>query len=330
VRPARRPPLRSHTRRIGSLLLVALARGHRHGRPETLRYLVAVIVVALSRHELSDRTAQLPLLVLEAVCGGRDRGRPTIAVVPLLMLLPSTTIAAGLAAATRDDVTGGRRARAARRPGLRGADPAARLQRSARSGCSSRCGSGVLAPASTACRGAVAMGPLRESRRCSRSCGRDRGLEGSLDPGTVAQTLMLELHAAGRAGTARSCCTSAATSSSRWRCTATSGSLARRPRRGRPHHPRLAVRRARSSTAPARHRGGGVRSAARCWCCRSRRRQPGRRGRPRVRGPSGSYAPRLTRAAVQAVERHALPLETASLFDELRIAAAARSAVARP
>jgi signal transduction histidine kinase len=46
---------------------------------------------------------------------------------------------------------------------------------------------------------------------------------------------------------------------------------------------------------------------------------------------AGAWSPELVPGLVEVVERHALPLETAALFDELRIAAATeeRSRLAR-
>ena len=306
--------------------------------PETLRSLVAVIVVALVGTSLSDdHRLKLPVLVLEVLLSSVGVVATADPSLPLLICLPSTTIAAGLAAGYLGTTSTGGTAAAVLLVGrvLRGSDPAAAASSaSATQWVLVALMSGVLAARlhelSTA---PSAMDRYAEARRLlSQLRAVTRGLEGSLDPGTVAQTLMDDC---GEVGQAQHGAVLLHVGGDQlvplalhgyqrvpWRADlAADGPITRAWLSGAPF-----VDRRLPDTG-----GGGVRSGSTLLIL------------PIVVGESrvgvvalewradGEYSPDLLPSLVEAVERHALPLETAALFDELRIGAATeeRSRLAR-
>ena len=165
---------------------------------ETLRYLVAVIVAALVGSSLPDgHRLKLPLLVLEALVAAGGVVATVDPSLPLLICLPSTTIAAGLTAGYLGTTLTGGTAAAVLLAGrvLRGSDPeAAAYSASAAQWVLVALLSGVLAARIHRLTGedgfqnryAEAHRLLAQLRAVTR------GLGGSLDPGTVAQTLLEE------------------------------------------------------------------------------------------------------------------------------------------
>jgi len=306
--------------------------------PETLRYLVAVIGVALVGTNLSDRQRlKLPVLVLEALLAALGVVATADPSLPLLVCLPSTTIAAGLSAGYLGVTLTGGAAAAVLLVGrvLRGADPgAAAYSASAAQWVLVALLSGVLAARIHGLSVAPSsMDRYAEARRLlSQLRAVTRGLEGSLDPGTVAQTLMDDCNGVGRAehgavllhvgGDQLVPLALHGYQRVPWRADlAADGPIPRAWLSGAP-----VVDRRRADSE-----GGGARAGSTLLVL------PIVVGESRVgvvalewRAPDG-YAPELLPALVGAVERHALPLETAALFDELRIAAATeeRSRLAR-
>ena len=305
---------------------------------ETLRYLVAVIVVALVGTTLSDgHRLKLPVLLVEAVLAAVGTVMTPDPSLPLLICLPSTTIAAGLAAGYLGTVLTGGAAAAVLLAGrvLRGSDQAAAdYSASAAQWVLVALVSGVLAARIHSLSAAPSsMDRYAEARRLlSQLRAVTRGLEGSLDPGTVAQTLMAEctdvsraehgavlLHVGGE-----QLVPLAVHGYQRvpWRADlAEDGPITRAWLSGTP-----VVDRRLPDTG-----GGGVRSGSTLLVL------PIVVGDSRVgvvalewRSPD-AYTPEQLPSLVEVVDRHALPLETAALFDELRIAAAneERSRLAR-
>jgi signal transduction histidine kinase len=306
--------------------------------PGTLRTLAAVVVVALVGSKLSDsHRLKLPALVLEAVVSAVGVVAADDASLPLLLCLPSTTIAAGLAAGYLGAALTGGTAAAVLLVGrvLRASDPsAAAYSASAAQWVLVALLSGVLAARihglssapSSMDRYAEARHLLAQLRAVTR------GLEGSLDPGTVAQTLMAD-------------CTGVGQPQHGAVLLHVGGDqlvpLALHGYQRVPWRADLAedgpITRAWLSGAPVVDRrlpdtgGAGVRSGSTLLVL------PISVGDSRVgvvalewRATDG-YSGELLPGLVEAVERHALPLETAALFDELRIAAATeeRSRLAR-
>jgi signal transduction histidine kinase len=304
---------------------------------ETLRYLVAVIVVALVGTSLPDtHRLKLPVLVLEALLSTVGVVATADPSLPLLICLPSTTIAAGLSAGYLGTTLTGGTAAAVLLAGrvLRGSDPqAAAYSASAAQWVLVALLSGVLAARIHGLSAAPSpMDRYAEARRLlAQLRAVTRGLEGSLDPGTVAQTLMDDCNAVGRAehgavllhvgGDQLVPLALHGYQRVPWRADlAADGPITRAWTSGAP----LVDRRLPDTG------GGGVRAGSTLLVL------------PIVVGDSrvgvvalewrvDGYTPELLPALVEAVERHALPLETAALFDELRIAAATeeRSRLAR-
>jgi hypothetical protein len=255
--------------------------------------------------------------------------------LPLLICLPSTTIAAGLAGGYLGTVLTGGTAAAVLLLGrvLRSDDPAAAAySASAAQWVLVAVLSGVLAARIHSLSAATSpMDRYAEARRLlSQLRAVTRGLEGSLDPGTVAQTLMTACNDVAHAEHGAVLLHVAGTSSSRSRCTATSASP------GGPTSPTTARSRVPGSPAapvvdrpPARHGRRGVRAGSTLLVL------PIAVGDSRVGVVALEWRPRTAtpRALLRrwsGVDRHALPLETAALFDELRIAAADRGAQPSP
>jgi hypothetical protein len=148
--------------------------------PETLRYLVAVIVVALVGTTLSDQhRLKLPVLVLEALLAAGGVVLTADPSLPLLICLPSTTIAAGLAGGYLGTVLTGGTAAAVLLLGrvLRSDDPAAAAySASAAQWVLVAVLSGVLAARIHSL--SAATSPMDRYARgaggCCRSCGRSR------------------------------------------------------------------------------------------------------------------------------------------------------------
>jgi signal transduction histidine kinase len=305
---------------------------------ETLRYLVAVIVVALVGTTLrDDHRLKLPVLLVEAALAAVGVVATPGPSLPLLICLPSTTIAAGLAAGYLGTALTGGLAASVLLVG--------RVLRSGEAGGATYSAasaqwvlvaliSGVLAARIHGLSSVPSpMDRYAEARRLlAQLRAVTRGLPGSLDPGTVAQTLMDD-------------------------CTATGGPgygavllhvggdqlvpLVVHGYQRVPWRADLAedgpITRAWLSGAPVVDRrlpdagGGGVRAGSTLLVL------PIVVGDSRVgvvalewRSADG-WSPDLLPLLREAVERHALPLETAALFDELRIAAATeeRSRLAR-
>ena len=166
--------------------------------PQTLRFLVAVIVLALVANTLGDRSRWLlPVLLAEACVASAGvvlAGEPCL---PLLICLPSATIAAGLArgylgtAATAGTVASvlllGRALRSGE-PGIAAFSSAAAQWTlvAVLSGLLAARIHGLSTTSSPLDRYAEAHRLLAQLRAVTR------GLPGSLDPGTVAQTLLEE------------------------------------------------------------------------------------------------------------------------------------------
>lgn len=306
--------------------------------PETLRYLVAVIVLALVGTNLPDSSrAKLPLLVAEAALAATGVVATPDPSLPLLICLPSTTIAAGLASGYLGTaVTGGAAAAVLLVGRVLRADEvgAPAFSSSAAQWVLVALVSGVLAARIHGLSAApTPMDRYAEARRLlAQLRAVTRGLEGSLDPGTVAQTLMDDCNSTARAehgavllhvgGDQLVPLALHGYQRVPWRANlAEDGTITRAWVSGVP-----VVDRRLPDTG-----GGGVRSGSTLLVL------PILVGESRVgvvtlewRSPD-AYAPELLPELVAAVERHALPLETAALFDELRIAAAneERSRLAR-
>jgi signal transduction histidine kinase len=306
--------------------------------PETLRYLVAVIVVALVGTSLSDEhRLKLPVLLVEITLAAGGVVAIPGPSLPLLICLPSTTIAAGLAAGyLGTTLTGGAAAAVLLVGRIVRADDAdgASYSAAAAQWVLVALVSGVLAARihglSTV---PSSMDRYAEARRLlAQLRAVTRGLEGSLDPGTVAQTLMDD-------------CKELAQADHGAVLLHVGGDqlvpLAMHGYQRVPWRADLAedgpITRAWLSGAPVVDRrlpdtgGSGARTGSTLLVL------PIVVGDSRVgvvalewRSVDGSASERLP-ALVGAVERHALPLETAALFDELRIAAATeeRSRLAR-
>ena len=305
---------------------------------ETLRYLVAVIVAALVGSSLPDgHRLKLPLLVLEALVAAGGVVATVDPSLPLLICLPSTTIAAGLTAGYLGTTLTGGTAAAVLLAGrvLRGSDPeAAAYSASAAQWVLVALLSGVLAARIHGLTSTPSsMDRYAEARRLlAQLRAVTRGLEGSLDPGTVAQTLMDDCIGLGRpehgavllhvGGDQLVPLALHGYQRVPWRADlAEEGPIPRAWLTGAP-----VVDRRLPDTG-----GGGVRAGSTLLVL------PIAVGDSRVGvealewRASGGYSPELLPPLVEAVERHALPLETAALFDELRIAAATeeRSRLAR-
>ena len=306
--------------------------------PETLRYLVAVIVVALLGARLPDEhRLKLPVLLLEVLIASVGVVATVDPSLPLLICLPSTTIAAGLAAGYLGTAVTGGAAAAVLLAGrvVRGSDPgAADYSASAAEWILVALVSGVLAARIHGLSASPSsMDRYAEARRLlAQLRAVTRGLEGSLDPGTVAQTLMDDCKGVGRAGHGavllhvggEQLVPLAVHGYQRvpWRADlAEDGPITRAWLCGGP-----VVDRRRADPD-----GAGVRTGSTLLVL------PIAVGDSRVgvvalewRSPD-AYSPDLLPALVEVVDRHALPLETAALFDELRIAAATeeRSRLAR-
>jgi signal transduction histidine kinase len=305
---------------------------------ETLRYLVAVIVVALVATTMHDgHRLKLPVLLLEALLAAVGVVATPDPSLPLLICLPSTTVAAGLAAGYLGTVVTGGAAAAVLLAGrvVRGDDAmAAAYSASAAQWVLVALISGVLAARIHGLSAAPSpMDRYAEARRLlSQLRAVTRGLPGSLDPGTVAQTLMADCNAVAQAehgavllhvgGDQLVPLAVHGYQRVPWRADlAEDGPITRAWLSGAP-----VVDRRLPDTE-----GAGVRSGSTLLVL------PIAVGDSRVgvvalewRPPDGYTAEQLP-ALVEAVDRHALPLETAALFDELRIAAATeeRSRLAR-
>ncbi len=306
--------------------------------PETLRYLVAVIVVALVGTTLPDtHRLKLPVLVLEAALAAVGVVATAEPSLPLLICLPSTTIAAGLAAGYLGTaLTGGVAAavllvgRVVRADEVDGASYSALAAQwvlvALMSGVLAARIHGLSTTPSSMDRYAEARRLLSQLRAVTR------GLPGSLDPGTVAQTLMDDCNGVGQpehgavllhvGGDQLVPLALHGYQRVPWRADlAEDGPITRAWLSGAP-----VVDRRLPDTG-----GGGVRSGSTLLVL------PIVVGESRVgvvalewRSPD-RYSPDLLPALVETVDRHALPLETAALFDELRNAAATeeRSRLAR-
>jgi signal transduction histidine kinase len=305
---------------------------------ETLRYLVAVIVVALVGTSLPDvHRLKLPVLLVEALLAAVGVVATPDPSLPLLVCLPSTTIAAGLSAGylgtalvggmTAAVLLVGRVLRAGEAGGAAySADAAQWVLVAIVSGVLAARIHGLSEVPSSMDRYAEARRLLSQLRAVTR------GLDGSLDPGTVAQTLMDDCTATGRpehgavllhvGGDQLVPLALHGYQRVPWRADlAEDGPITRSWLSGAP-----VVDRRLPDTG-----GGGVRTGSTLLVL------PIAVGDSRVGvvalewRPSDGYAPELLPDLVAAVERHALPLETAALFDELRIAAATeeRSRLAR-
>jgi signal transduction histidine kinase len=327
------------TIRLSLLLLAALvAPVVGTDDPETLRYLVAVIVLALVASSLPEGSrAKLAVLVVEATVAALGVVATPDPSLPLLICLPSTTIAAGLSAGYLGCALTGGTAAAVLLVGrvLRAEDAgAAAFSSAAAQWVLVALVSGVLAARihglSTV---DVAQDRYAEAHRLlAQLRAVTRGLDGSLDPGTVAQTLLEECTAAVDAG---------------------HGAVLLHV--GGDQLVPLAVTGYRRVPWRANLAEDGP--IARAWLARApvvdhRQRDPSDRG---LRAGStllvvpimvadnrvgvvtlewrgdDEYSPDLLAVASAVVDRYALPLETAALFDELRIAAATeeRSRLAR-
>jgi signal transduction histidine kinase len=305
--------------------------------PETLRYLVAVIGVALVGTTLSDdHRLKLPVLLAEASLAAVGVVATPGPSLPLLICLPSTTIAAGLAAGYLGTALTGGAAAAVLLVGrvVRAEDGGASYSASAAQWVLVALLSGVLAARIHGL--SVAPSPMDRYAEARRLLAQlravTRGLEGSLDPGTVAQTLMGDCNGVGRAehgavllhvgGDQLVPLALHGYQRVPWRANlAEDGPITRAWLSGAP-----VVDRRLPDTGD-----GGVRAGSTLLVL------PILVGDNRVgvvtlewRSPD-AYGPELLLELVAAVERHALPLETAALFDELRIAAATeeRSRLAR-
>jgi len=348
VSPARRRPWLSYaaTRssfassiRLGLLLvatLAALAVGT--DDPETLRYLVAVIVVALVGTSLSDEhRLKLPALLAEASLAAVGVVATPGPSLPLLICLPSTTIAAGLAAGYLGTaLTGGAAAAVLLVGRVVRADDAdgASYSASAAQWVLVALLSGVLAARIHGLTAAPSsMDRYAEARRLlSQLRAVTRGLEGSLDPGTVAQTLMDDCNGLARAehgavllhvgGDQLVPLALHGYQRVPWRADlAEDGPITRAWLSGAP-----VVDRRRPDTGRSGVRAGSTLLVLPIVVGDSRVGVLALEWRS-----ADAWSPELLPALVDAVDRHALPLETAALFDELRIAAATeeRSRLAR-
>ena len=193
--------------RLGLLLLAAVASPLVGADdPETLRYLVAVIGLALVGSSLEDgHRGKLPVLLAESLLTAVGIAATAPPALPLLICLPSTTIAAGLARGPLGAAVTGGAAAAVLLVGrvLRGDGPdTAAFSSAAAQWVLVAMVSGVLAARihglST---GATPMDRYAEaSRLLAQLRAVTRRLPGSLDPGTVAQVLLEESISVAEAG----------------------------------------------------------------------------------------------------------------------------------
>ena len=212
----RRPRLRYATTRSSfassirlALLLTAALVGPLVGADdtETLRYLVVVILLALVGTSLDDgNPAKLPILLAESVLTAIGIVATPDPSLPLLVCLPSTTIAAGLSRGYLGTAVVGGTASAILLVGrvLRSDDPeAAGLYSStAAQWILVALVSGILAARihSLSTTAPTALDQYAEAHRLlAQLRAVTRGLAGSLDPGTVAETLLEEASAVGGA-----------------------------------------------------------------------------------------------------------------------------------
>jgi signal transduction histidine kinase len=309
--------------------------------PETLRYLAAVVVVALIGVRLADdHRLTLPLLLVEAALAAVGVVATPGASLPLLVCLPSTTIAAGLAAGyLGTTLTVGTAAAVLLVGRVVRAGDGAEFSATAAQWVLVALVSGVLATRIRSLSGAPSsMDRYAEARRLlGQLRAVTRRLPGSLDPGTVAGTLMDDCRASGVpdhpppdhgavllhvGGDQLVPLAVHGYQRVPWRADLTEdGPITRAWTSGAP-----VVDRRLADTGD-----GGVRAGSTLVVL------PISVGDSRVgvvalewRDVAG-YSPDVLPALRAAVERHALPLETAALFDELRIAAATeeRSRLAR-
>ncbi len=311
--------------------------------PETLRYLAAVVVVALVGVSLADdHRLKLPLLLVEAALAAVGVVATPGPSLPLLVCLPSTTIAAGLTAGYLGTALTVGTAAAVLLVGrvVRAGDGAGgEYSATAAQWVIVALVSGVLAARIRSLSDVPSsMDRYAEARRLlGQLRAVTRRLPGSLDPGTVAGTLMDDCRTSGLpdhpppdhgavllhvGGDQLVPLAVHGYQRVPWRADLTEdGPITRAWESGEP-----VVDRRLADTG-----GGGVRAGSTLVVL------PICVGDSRVgvvalewRAVDG-YAADTLPALRAAVDRHALPLETAALFDELRIAAATeeRSRLAR-